>query len=77
MRAGNRGREIDNAQAGEAPCQIPLIVISHGHSWSSLGLAAFRLAIVFPRGVTLNCVGCAGKRFPGSGLPGTRIQADA
>ena len=60
MRSGNRGRKIEDAQAGEAPCQIPLIVTRYRHSGSSLGRApSFRLAWA----VTLNCAATAGKRF--------------
>jgi hypothetical protein len=31
MRAGNRGREIEDPQASEAACQIPLIIAGYGH----------------------------------------------
>jgi hypothetical protein len=31
MWAGNRGRKIEDPQAGEAACQIPLIIAGYGH----------------------------------------------
>ena len=63
VRAGDRGRKIDNAQAGKAPCQIPLIRIIYSHSRSSLGLAALWFLAC---GATLNCACTAGKRSLGT-----------
>jgi hypothetical protein len=31
MGAGNRGREIENPEACETACQIPLIIAGYGH----------------------------------------------
>jgi hypothetical protein len=41
MRAGDRGRKIEDAEALEAPCRIPLIVSRYGHCRISFGLRSF------------------------------------
>jgi hypothetical protein len=83
----NRGRKIEDAQAGKGPCQIPLTVTIYRHLRSSLdALRLFSLGFwfqlfvqfsVFWRGVTLNCAAFAGKRFPReAAFPGIRVLAE-
>ena len=57
--SGNRGRKIEDPQAREAACQIPLIIAGYGHCVKLLG--AFSGHSFWLAAETLNCAASTGK----------------